>query len=390
MRRDDEKLVDFLLGEIGGEEAREFKARLAADRELAARERIYSASLSLLREAAADGWTARRGRMHRLRPALALAAVLAAAVTLLFLNRSRAPDARRVFDPDGSYGYLRAEELDRAGQVAAPSTVSQITVRSGSLEVAAIGSERVHRVGPGDILHPDHELRSGAESGVRIDLPHGGILFLGPVTTVQLRLREDGETAVRLRGGMACTVAGTRPIHLAVDGTDLLLRQERGAAALRFSPPEVVNLRGTIRLRRDERRIFEIPVGERLPAACTNSPRSVAVTDDKLGLDWYRDLVYARHRVEPVEWLEPQHRSRAIRFGPKTLLYLRVVPNRTGILRLRFGAGPRDYRVRSGAPLELRLRLGDLGPGPYLELEHDATIREARIVEFDRKQERRK
>ena len=385
MRHRDEQHIDLLLGELGGDEALELEQRLGDDPELAARQRTYLASLDLIREAAADGWTAKRGRIAWLRPAIAAAALLMVAVTLFLLNRST-PGDRRVFVPDGAYGYLQAEELDRAGNVADPrSAVAQITVRSGTLEVAAIGSERSHMVRPGDILQPEHELRSGAEAGVRIDLPHGGILFLGPVTTVQLRRRDDGETALRLKGGMACTVAGARPIHLAVDGTDLLLRQEQGAASLRFSPPEVVNLRGTVRLRRDEQRLFDVPVGERLPAACTNDPRTVPVTDDQLGLDWYRDIIYARHRVECIEWLRPQRRSTAIRFGPRTLLYLRVVPNSNSTLRLRFGAKPRDYQLRAGAPLELRLRLEDLGPGPHLELEHDATIHAARIVEFEPK-----
>lgn len=382
MRRDDELLIDLLLDELSGEERRDVERRLVAESALAERHQAYSDALSILREAAAEGWEARRDAFRWLRPAIAVAAVLLVALTV-FLLGDRANGARTVFEPDTAFGYLRAEETDSAGRVPDPSTVSEPTIASGELKVAALGSaQSPYTVGAGDVIRSDSELETETDASVRVDLPHGGILFLRPATVVQIRRRTDGETALRLKQGVACTVVGTRPIHLAVDGTDLLLRQDKGASFVRFSPPEAVCLRGKLTLRTSDEATFDVPEGERLPAACTNDPRTVPVADEELGLDWYRDLVYSYHRVERVEWEKPG-RSRALWVSPETMLYVRLVPRRGGEVELRFGdaAKARRYEARTGVNLELRLRLADLGPGPRLEIEPADAVREARLFE---------
>ncbi|MHC4960293.1 MAG: FecR family protein [Planctomycetota bacterium] len=379
MKPDHERLIDLLLHELEAEEAHDLEARLGADPALAARRDEYAQAIALVRDAADEGWQEqRRGRMVWLRPAAAAAAVVLVVVGLFFMNGHPAPDETR-FEPNTTFGYLRAEETDAAGRVPTPSTAAQITLRKGSLEVAAIGSDRAYRLAEGDAIQPGTELRSQADSRVRIDLPHGGILFLGPVSTVQVRARPDGATALRLKGGVACTVAGDRPVHLAVDGTDLLLRQNAGAAFLRFSPPEAVNLRGALVLRHD-RGLFDVPEGERLPAACANDPRTVPVTDEELALDWYRDLVYRTWRVERVEWDRPGV-SLALRIEAETLLYLRLVPLQDGELEVGRGDVTKRFELHRGATLELRLRLADLGTGERLIVTPPTAIREARLFE---------
>jgi hypothetical protein len=375
VKQDHERLIDLLLHELEAGEARDLEARLDADPALAERRDEYARAIDLVREAADEGWQAPRSRLVWLRPAVAAAAVVLVVVGLFLMSGGPAADETH-FAPDTIFGYLRAEETNAAGQVPEPSTATQITLRAGLLEVAAIGSERAYALAEGEVIQPGTELRSQADSRVRVDLPHGGILFLGPVSTVQVRTRPDGATALRLKGGVACTVAGGRAVHLAVDGTDLLLRQNAGAAFLRFSPPEAVNLRGSLTLRHERGVEFDVPEGERLPAACANDPRTVPVTDDELALDWYRDLVYREWRVERVEWERPGV-SRPLQAGADTLLYLRLVPLRNGELEL----GARRFGLRRGGTLELRLPLADVLADGRLVVQPADAIREARLFE---------
>ena len=196
-----------------------------------------------------------------------------------------------------------------------------------------------------------------------------------------LRPRADGETALRLMDGSACTVAGSRPIHLAVEGGDLLLIQRSGATMLRRPPSDAVCLRGEVHLRLAGGELFRIPAGERLPAACAHEPKTVPMGEEFVAhLDWYCQLVYAQHRCETVLWERPGV-SRPLETGPETLLFLRVVPEADGRLRVSFGGAAREFEVGARVPLELRLRLADLGPGPRLRVEPAGGIRAARLFE---------
>ncbi len=370
---DRERLIDFLLGELPGEEARAVEQRAAVDAGESVQLERYREALDILRSAAAEGWEARR-RWHVLRPALAAAAVLAIAFTIFFANGAPI-GPRAVYEPDQAYGYLHAEETDAAGNVREASTVTECTLRVGAVEIAAIGSERSFPIAPGTVIPLDSEIALTADTGAHIDLPHGGILFLGPVSTVHLRSRPDGETALRLMQGMACTVVGTRTIHLAVDTSDLLLRQESGATLMRRGPDEIVCLRGDVQLRYDTTRLFPVPPGERLPAACANDPQTKPVKDTELGLDWYRELVYSHHRVEVIEFSKP------LQTGPSTMLFLRFVPRASGEVSIRYGGAARTFTVRKAVELTLRLRFADLGPGPMLEVTPSNAVAEARLFE---------
>ena len=373
MNRDREQLIDFLLGELPAEEVREVEARLSANAGETAQLERYREALGLLRAVAAEGWKA-RSRWRVLRPALAAAAVLAIAFTLFVANGAPI-GARAVYLPDVAYGYLRPEETDAKGNVRTPSTVTESTLRAGRVEIAALGSERSFPVVPGTAIPDDTEISSTADTGVRIDLPHGGILFLGPVSTVQLRRRPDGETALRLMLGVACTVAGGRPIHVAVDTSDLLLDHKSGAMLMRRSPDEIVCLRGEVVLRYDASRLFPIPPGERLPAACANDPQTAPVEDRDLDLDWYFELVYTKHRIETIDFDKP------IQAGPDSLLFLRLNPRASGDVSIRFGGEARRFAVRKGVELTLRLRFSDLGPGQLLEVTPRNAVAEARLFE---------
>jgi hypothetical protein len=378
VKREREELIDLLLGELDPERAYATEERIAADPAVAAERELYLEAIRLTRAAAAEGWPAGRGRLRYLRPLVAAAAVLAVAVGVFLLGGPTTPQT--IFEPDGSYGYLRPEETDSLGRVPDPSTTDSHIIRSGNVEVASLGSERFYKLKNGDEILPESEITAPAEGGGRIDLPHGGILFLAPLSTVQLRRREDGATALRLTAGEACTVAGERPLHLAVNGTDLLLLQESGSAFLRQSPSEVVCLRGDLQLRLRDRQRFRIPEGERLPGACANEPRTVPAVDEDLCLDWYRTLIYERCRVEEIVWERPGV-SGPLSAGDDTLLFLRVVPGRSGTLSVRFGGTAREFAIRQSLPLAIRLRLRDLGPGPRLEVSPAAGVKEARLFE---------
>ena len=119
------------------------------------------------------------------------------------------------------------------------------------------------------------------------------------------------------------------------------------------------------------------------PANCRQVPN---VTDDELELDWYRDLVYRQWRVDRIEWERPG-RSRPLKIGDATLLYLRLVPLQDGELRIgraTADAEPqqaRRYELHRGASLELRVKLSDLGEGDRLFVSPPTAVREARIFE---------
>jgi len=379
MRPEREELIDFLLGELPAERHHAVADRVAGDPEAAAERDRLAEALAVLRVAAAEGWEAppaRARRLRLLRPALAAAALLLVALGFLLLRGT----ADRVYEPDGAYGYLLPEETDARGRVPEPSTAPEYLLRAGAATVSALGSERDFPLQPGESFPADSDLKTPADSAARVDLPGGGILFLAPLTTVRLRLHQDGGAALRLMDGVACTVAGGTPLHLAVHETDLLLRQTSGAALLRETPAEVITLRGDLELLLAGNTTFRVPPGERLPAACAAAPRTVPATGDELELQWYRDLVYRTSRSEDVAWERPGL-SRPLAYGPDTLVYLRFAPTARGTLRLSFGGEPRTFDLRAGAPLELRLRLKDLGPGPQLELAPADALKAARLFE---------
>ena len=378
MKRDREELIDFLLGELSPEWSHEVSQRIAGDPEAASERDLYVEAIGVLRAAAAEGWGARpaRGaRLRLLRPLVATAAILLVAVGLLFTNGEH---RARVFEPALAYGYLLPEETGAAGNVRQPARGDAFLVRAGTVDVGAIGSEQTFTVGPGSVLGPDSEVNAPAESGVRIDMPGGGILFLAPLATCQIRARADGRAALRLTSGAVCTVADGTPIHLAVHDTDLLLTQRSGAAILRSAPADAVCLRGDLGLDQIGGVTFPVPPGRRIPAACAKEPRTVGVTEDELDLGWYRSLVYVACRVEEIVWAEPGV-SEPLDAGADTLVYLRIEPDRSGPFTLTYGGAPRRFNLLKGAPLELRLRLSDLGGGPRLEADPAAAITEARL-----------
>ncbi|MGH7162378.1 MAG: hypothetical protein ACREID_02755, partial [Planctomycetota bacterium] len=81
------ELIDFLLGELPPERAREMEELHARDVEASRERDRYQKVCNLVRAAAAEGWDARvRARPRLLRPLLAAAALVAAAVGAFFLN----------------------------------------------------------------------------------------------------------------------------------------------------------------------------------------------------------------------------------------------------------------------------------------------------------------
>ncbi len=364
-------LIDLLLGELPPERA----AALRADPALRPRIRRYEEAIGLIRDAALGGWEAAPVRRRWRTRLLPIAALLLAGLALFFLD-GRPRHESRVFEPDLAFGELRPEETDAAGRVRTPSTADGPTVRLGSVEIAALGATRRFPVAVGGPIPPGSEITTSAEGGARIDLPHRAILFLGPLSTVHLRARADGATALRVVGGVACTIAEGGPLHVAVDDSDLLLVHRSGAALFRHSPAEAVNLRGALLLDLGLGRTFAIPPCERLPAACVADPETVAVTDDELGLDWYTALAHPGDQVDDIAW-QTRLASVPLAPTPETLLYLRFAPNGGGTVALSFGGEPRTYALDKRDSLELRLRLRDLGDGPVLTLSHRP--REARL-----------
>jgi len=365
-RRTDE-LIDFLLGELPEERAADLRDHPDRAR--------YEEAIELIRVAAAEGWAPRRRRrLVWLRPVVAAAAVLLVALSVFLLNGT--PGAERVFEPDGTYGYLLPEEIAADGSVHTPARGDRTVLRNGTADVAALGSERSYPLEPGDVIAVDSEISAPTESALRIDLPHGGILFVAPLSTVQLRRRNDGQTALRLINGTVCTVAGSKSIHVAVHGTDLLLENIEGAAMLRSAPPEAVCLRGRLVLSVDDGRRFDVPPGHRLPAACSNDPQTIAASSLELDLDWYRSLVFRPgFRAEDVEWERPGVSRPMV--ADATLLYLRLARPNGEPATVRFGGETRTFRARA---VELRIPLSNLGPGPVLEVTPANAIAEARLL----------
>jgi hypothetical protein len=381
VRREHEELIDYLLGELPLDRSREVAERIARDPDAAADRDLYEESLQLIRAAAATGWEARRGRARLvwLRPALAAAAVIALVVTGTFLLNG-GHHAHTVYDPDGAIGYARAEETDAAGAVRVPPTATEVVVRTGSVEVAVIGSESWYTLGPGETVPLGSDVKTPAEGGARLDLPDGGIVFLPGLSEVRVRAHQRGGIALRLLHGATCAVAGPRPLYLAVHETDLILRLRAGAALLRRRPTDAVALRGELDLLLENGRRFRVPEAERLPAACAKEPATKPVGDDELELDWYRDLVFEPGwHVEELK-LDADGRCKP-RWctGPDTMLYLRIVPPASGTLRISFGGEPREFALRADSELRLRLRTADLGPGPVLQVTPAAGLKEARV-----------
>lgn len=365
MNREREELIDFVLGE-GAEPSRRDPAAEADLR----------AAIAVVRAAAAEGWGARGQRLRLLRPALAAAAVLLVAVAAFLLNGA-AP--RAVYEPDGAFGALLPEETDSRGLAPEAPSVSVTTMRAGEAAVSALGADRPHPLAPGEEIPYESEIRTPkADAGARIDLPDGGVLFVGPLSTVRLRRHEAGGPALRLLEGVAATVAGRAPLHLAVHETDLLVRQESGAVVLRQTPGEVIALRGAADLLLADGKRFRIPAGERLPAACAREPFTSPATTAEMDLDWYLALAYGGGSLADVTWEKPGH-SEALRADSGTMLFLRLLPSRNGRCEVSFGGAARTFELDAGAPLALRLRLQDLGKGPQLAVTPAAAIREARL-----------
>jgi hypothetical protein len=364
VNREREERIDFLLGE--GPEPKMRDA--AAEAEL-------RAAIAVVRAAAAEGWGA-RGRRRLLRPALAAAAVLLVALAAFLLNGA-APQA--VYEPDGAFGALLPEETDARGAAPGAPPVAVPTMRAGEATFVALGGDRGNPLAIGDEIPYESEISTPrADAGARIDLPDGGILFVGPLSTVRLRRHEAGGPALRLLEGVAATAAGRAPLHLAIHETDLLARQETGALLLRQAPGELIVLRGATDLLLADGERFAIPPGERLPAACAREPFTTAATATEMDLDWYLALAYGGGLLADVPWQEPG-RSEPLDAAPGTMLFLRLVPSANGRCEVSFGGAERSFDLDAGTPLALRLRLEDLGKGPRLAVTPASAIRDARL-----------
>ena len=365
MNREREELIDFLLDE--GPEPRVRDAKAEAELRLA---------IGAVRAAAAEGWGARGRRLRLLTPALAAAAVLLVAVAAFFLNGA-AP--RAVYEPDVAYGALLPEETDSRGRFAEAPSVSVTTMRAGEATFSPLGADRPQPLAPGDEIPYESEIRTTkADAGARIDLPDGGILFLGPLSTVRLRRHQAGGPALRLLDGVAATAAARAPLYVAVHETDLLVRQERGALLMRQTPGEVIALRGTADLLLADGKRFRIQPGERLPAACAREPFTTPATAAQIDLDWYFALEYGGGSLADVAWERPGT-SEPTDAAPGTMLFLRLLPSANGRCEVSFGGAARSFELDAGAPLALRLKLEDLGPGPRVVVTPAAAIREARL-----------
>mgnify|MGYP006969400947 FL=1 len=83
--------------------------------------------------------------------------------------------------------------------------------------------------------------------------------------------------------------------------------------------------------------------------------------------------------MRDVAWTEPGRAE--IAPGPDLYLYLRILPRETETLRITFGNSTRDFALREGRELRLRLKLADLGEGRTLRLQPPIEPLEARILE---------
>lgn len=371
MNREREELIDFVLGE-GPEPA-------ARDR---AAEAELFAAVALVRAAAAEGWGVRGRRtpvVRWLRPALAAAAVVLVALGAYLLNGA-AP--RAVYEPDVALGPLLAEETDSRGRAPGAPPVPAPTMRLGKATFSPVGGARKDPLRPGDEIPFESEVRTPLDAGARIDLPNGGILYVGPLSTVRLRRHEAGGPALRLLEGTAATVAGEEPLHVAVHETDLLVRQESGALVVRQAPGEAIALRGVADLLLAGGKRFRIGPGERLPAACVREPFTTPATATEMDLEWYLALEHGGGSLADVSWEEPG-RSEPLRAEPGTIVFLRLVPAAGGRCEVSFGGKPRVFDLDAGKPLALRFRLSDLGPGPRLLVSPPSALRESRVLQVN-------
>jgi len=359
------ELIDFLLGELPEAEAAEMERRLEREPELAREAATYEESLAILRTAAREEtWAPARSRFRW----IAAAAALIVAVGLLWMNGAE-PERTRHFEPDGAFGALFPEELGEDGSMR-PSFAPHDGYRleRGALRVGAIGARTQHPLAAGDPVLEDSEIACGADAGALLSLPQGGMLFLRPLSTAQLRSRDDGRVALRLLSGAAATVAGTTPIHLAVNGTDLLLTQHDGAALLRHQESDALCLRGRLELHLESGERWRIPPGHRLPAACAHEPESETYRVDWLDLDWYEALAGFRAWRDAVTLDADGVSAPLLGVGPDTLVYVAAESRDAVTLTLRYGEdGPgRSFRTVPGRTLEVRVPVAALGNGPRL------------------------
>ncbi len=371
-----DQLLDFVLGELTPQEAEAIEAELAAQpASPRAHERdSIVAAMGLIREAASLGWeTEPRGKittMRWLKPALAIAAVLAIGFTLL-ITQGNGHAPRVIYEPDMAHGYLLPEETDAAGASRDHGIGEAYTLRAGEATVASVGSTQEFPLAAGQPVPSESEIRT--TDAARIDLPHGGVAFAAPFTDVRVRRHDNGDAALRLMRGSLCVVVGSRPVHMAVHGTDLLLEQKSGASMLRTTESDALCFRGTLELKQANQDTFRIPEGSRLPSACAREPITSLIRYNRVNLDWYFELVYgATETVTVVEFQKPGV-SAPIDAPAGALLYLSVLPNHTGVIRVSFGEGaPRKLAVVKGERLRVRIPLHTLGKGPVLRIESES------------------
>jgi hypothetical protein len=380
-------LIDFLLGELPEDRATAFEQRLVAEPDLAREAERYRDALGILREAATESeWAPAGNPMLRLvvRSTMVAAALLLVALGIFWMDRGG--DATdRIFEPDGVYGVLLPEELGADGSTRpAPDLDGDgYRLRRGAVNVSAIGAREAHALAIGDAVLEESELTCGSVGGAYLSLPHGGMLFLRPLSTVQLRNRKDGRVALRLLSGVAATVVGREPMHVAIDGTDLLLTQHSGAALLRHQESDALCLRGELDLHVETGERWRVPSGHRLPAACAHAPESQPFRAERLELDWCAALVgqAARHRTIR---LDARGRSEPLRPGKGALLYLCARSREALDLRVTFGDGEgRSFEVRGGKPLEVRIPIASLGDGPTLRVEPPHAVKLLRLLELE-------
>jgi hypothetical protein len=287
-----------------------------------------------------------------------------------------------VYEPDGALGPLLAEETDARGAAPGAPPVATPTMRLGSATFGPIGGARSDPLRSGDEVPYESEIRTPLDTGARIDLPRGAILYMGPLSTVRLRRHDEGGPALRVMEGTAATVAGGEPVHVAVHETELLLRQESGALLVRQTPGEAFALRGVSDLLLAGGKRFRIPAGDRLPAACVREPFTTAATATEMDLSWYLDLEHGGGTLADVPW-EEKGRSEPLDVAPGAMVYLRLLPVKNGKCEVSFGGAPRVFELDAGKPLALRLRLSDLGPGPRLVVSPAPALRDARVLQVN-------
>jgi hypothetical protein len=337
----------------------------------------------------------RRGQLLSLLSRVgAVAAVLTLIATAAFWATRDDLLRVRVYDSSAVYGVLLPEELGPEGEIRPRAIQAErgtsdslgagngYSLRSGTVFVSAIGATEVHSIGAGEPLLEESEIRCGAEGGAHIDLPDGGQLFLPRLSTVQIRRRKDARVALRLLNGSAATVVGRKPIHLAVDGTDLLLTQHEGAAYLRTAESDVTCFRGRLQLHLANGERWTLPAGERLPAACARTPESEPIRIEDYQLDWYDQMLGQRRRRETVEF-DDEGRSKELALGKQTQLYLAVNAPEDTTLSVQFADGKtRTFELNAGRTLELRLALGgSAATRGVLKVTPRSAVRAARLLE---------